>query len=383
MPDPSTPGQSVVVNVTVNGAGLPLPTGMVMISGADTTCSILLAGGTGSCSVIFNTSGSKTITATYSGDGVYAPSTGSTGHIVDKVSTTTSITAHSPNPSTPGQAVLVSFNVLGGGVSPTGTVSVTGADVNCTATLSGGAGSCNIVFNTIGPKVITATYNGDSNYLGSVGVTPTSPTIGFHDVLNVSTTTITSFSPEPSTPGNPAPAVTVNFKVTGAGPIPTGNVSITGQDAGCAAPVALGGTGTGSCTVFFTSAGAKLLTATYAGDTVYSPSSGTGSHTVNKATSTTLIVGPVAPEPSLINQSVLVSVLVTGVTGAVDRTGTVAITLSGGQTSTCTAVVPLSPGLATCNVVFTAAGTFTITAIYSGDGNYLTSTDSTYVHTVN
>ena len=369
LPDPSTPGQAVVVSVTVSGAGLPVPTGTVSITGADDNCNILLSGGSGSCSVIYNTVGHMTLTATYSGDGNYAPSSNTASHTVIKGSTTTTITAETPDPSTPGQAVMVSFNVLGGGVTPTGTVSITGADVNCSITLSGGSGSCNVVFNTIDPaKTITATYSGDSNYLGSSNTAT-------HAVENASTTTITSLIAEPSLPGA---AVIVSVTVTGAGIAPGGTVAITGADINCT--ITLPAT---NCSVTFATAGAKLLTATYSGDANYSASSATASHTVNKAPSTTGIVIPVVPEPSAPNASVTVTVLVTGAGGsAANPTGTVGIRISGGQTSTCTATVDPLSGMGSCNLVFTAAGTFTITAVYSGDGNYFISSDNTYAHTV-
>jgi hypothetical protein len=369
IPEPSNPGQPVVVSVTVSGAGIPTPTGTVAITGADSNCSMLLgAGGTGSCSVTFNTVGAKTLKASYSGDTVYAPSSGTTSHMVVKGSTTTFITSDNPDPSTPTQPVLVKVTVFGAGVAPTGTVVISGADVPCTLTLSGGTGSCSVVFNTIGPKTLTATYSGDSNYLGSASVPDA------HIVANVSTTTITSHIANPSYPGD---AVTVSFTVTGAGVTPTGNVTITGADGltpTCTASVAVG-----HCMVTFGTAGAKILTATYEGDANYNASSGTASHTVDKGPSTTTIT-TVLPEPSAPNESVAVTVTVTG--ASVTPTGSVAINVLGAPTITCTItlteVVPGTGG-GSCNVSFPTTGTYTITASYIGDGNYSSSTN-TYIH---
>ena len=165
-PDPSTPGQSVAVSVTVSRTGAT-PTGTVAITGADTNCTITLASGSGSCNVVFNTAGAKTITATYSGDANNASSVGTASHTVGLGSTTTTITADTPDPSTPGQSVAVSVTVSGAGLTPTGTVIITGADTNCTITLASGSGSCNVVFNSAGAKTITATYSGNLNYAGS------------------------------------------------------------------------------------------------------------------------------------------------------------------------------------------------------------------------
>ena len=370
VPNPSTPGQAVVVTVTVTGAGLPNPSGNVNITGADNNCTLLLAAGTGSCSVVFNTTGHKTLTATYAGDGNYAPSSGTASQTVVKGSTTLTINSATPDPSKPTQAVAVSFTVIGAGFTPTGTVDVTGADINCTATLSGGSGVCNVVFNTIGAKNITATYTGDSNYMGS------SDSVA-HTVKNLTTTVITSDNPDPSTPGD---SVLVTVTVTGPGTNPTGTVDITGANTNCttgALAPAGPGSATASCSVTFVTAGAKTLTATYAGDANYVGSTGSSGHTVNRGPSTTIIT-VVSPEPSNPFQSVAVTVTVSG--AGVVPTGTVGISMNGVPTSTCS--IPLAGGTGTCSVVFNVVGTFTITATYNGDGNYLPSTN-TVSHTVN
>jgi hypothetical protein len=210
VPDPSTPGQSVVVGVTVSSTGTT-PTGTVAITGADTNCTITLAGGSGTCNVVFNTTGAKTIKANYSGDVNYTSGSDTESHTVTLGTSTTVITADAPNPSMPGQSVSLSVTVSGAGVTPTGTVAITGADINCTVTLSGGSGSCNVVFNTVLPaKVITATYSGDMNYASSSTVASPVHTM----VSGPSTTTITSELPDPSAALG---AVVVTFTVTGAG----------------------------------------------------------------------------------------------------------------------------------------------------------------------
>ncbi len=268
VPDPSTPGQSVVVGVTVSSTGAT-PTGTVAITGADTNCTITLAGGSGSCNVVFMTTGAKTITANYSGDANYTTGSDTEGHTVTQGASTTVITSHAPNPSIPGQSVAVSVTINGAGVTPTGTVIITGADINCTITLSSGSGSCNVVFNTVGGKTITATYSGDMNYVSS------STTAGHTVVQGPSTTMIVSAVPNPSAVGQTVP---VHVTVTGAGATPLGTVTITGADAPCT--ITLIG-GAGSCNVTFSSTGAFTLTGAYGGDANYTPSSTTANHNVN------------------------------------------------------------------------------------------------------
>jgi hypothetical protein len=82
-PSPSEIGQSVAVTVTVTG-GSTTPTGTVAITGADTICNITLTNGTGSCNVVFNSSGSKTLTANYGGDTLHAASNDTETHVVSE-----------------------------------------------------------------------------------------------------------------------------------------------------------------------------------------------------------------------------------------------------------------------------------------------------------
>ena len=360
IPDPSDPGQPVVVDFTVNGAGVPIPTGTVVITGANTNCSMTLAGGSGSCSVTFNTAGVKTLKAQYKGDANYASSSDTESHTVNKGSPSVTITADDPDPSVPGQAVKVSVSVVGGATTPTGTVDITGADINCSTTLSGGKGSCMVVFITIGDKILTATYNGNKNYFPNM-------TTADHSVKNSSTTTITADNLDPSVPGE---TVHVDVTVSGAGASPTTTVNITGADVNCA--ITLAG-GSGSCDAVFYTAGAKLLKATYIGDANYVGSSGTASHYVNKG-STTTIIDSDDPDPSVPYQMVTVTVTVAPVAPGVNMpSGYVAITTSGGP-SVCT--ITLAGGTGSCGVFFTNSGTYTIIATYGGDGTYMLSLDT-------
>jgi len=167
-PDSSQVGQAVNVSVTV--AGVTTPTGSVEVTTSDgQTCTITLSGGSGSCSVTFTTVGAKTIFATYSGDVDHTGSSDSEPHSVDLPATTTTITAHTPNPSQVGQSVAVTVTVTGGSSTPTGTVQISGAATTCTITLASGTGTCNVTFNGTGSKTLSANYSGDSSHAPSNG----------------------------------------------------------------------------------------------------------------------------------------------------------------------------------------------------------------------
>lgn len=359
-PDASEVGQPVTVSVTVTAD--TIPTGTVNITGADSNCTITLSNGSGSCVVIFTSLGSKTLTAYYAGDDKHNPSSDTESHTVVPITTETTITADTPDPSLIGATVTVEVEVKNAntwGGTPTGTVTITGADgtvPTCTINLNNGTGNCNVNFGTDGTKTLTATYNPTSTH-------STSSDTEEHVVISPAetVTTILSASPDPSGIGQ---SVTVNVAVTGSS-TPTGTVAITGANTNCT--ITLSG-GTGSCVVVFNSVGNKTITATYTPDsTAFNPSSDTESHTVQLAPTTTTITTD-SPDPSDIGQSVNVTVTVTGGT---TPTGTVAIT---GADTNCN--ITLSGGTGSCNVIFSAGGTRTLNATYSGDSTHSPSNDA-------
>jgi hypothetical protein len=99
-----------------------------------------------------------------------------------------------------------------------------------------------------------------------------------------STTSITNVTPEPSAVGNPA---VVQYSVTGQSgttPSPSGTVTVTTDGSElCSASVAAG-----HCTIVFTGAGDRDVTATYSGDAVYQSSQDFTVHTVNPGAATTV-----------------------------------------------------------------------------------------------
>jgi hypothetical protein len=79
--------EPVTVNVTVSATppGDGTPDGTVVVSasdGASCTAPVALAGGSGSCSLVFESPGEKTITASYQGSGSFNVSAGTTQHTV-------------------------------------------------------------------------------------------------------------------------------------------------------------------------------------------------------------------------------------------------------------------------------------------------------------
>lgn len=100
-PEPSLRGNQVVVAVTVTG-GATTPTGSVTVDGGGSaTCTFTLVGGAGSCIISFNTTGLKTINATYDGDATHQGSAASpVGHeVLDATPTPRATSTRTPIPS--------------------------------------------------------------------------------------------------------------------------------------------------------------------------------------------------------------------------------------------------------------------------------------------
>ncbi|KOG46300.1 hypothetical protein ADK74_12590 [Streptomyces decoyicus] len=126
-------------------------------------------------------------------------------------------------------------------------------------------------------------------------------------------------------------------------------------------------------------AGTETITATYNGGDGFLPSTGSTTQTINQVMTTTTVT--TSPDPSVFGEPVTLRATVTPVApGAGTPTGTVTFTITGGDTVT----VSLDAG---GTAVFTnraplAAGSHSVTAVYSGDANFTTSTD-TDTQTVN
>ncbi len=79
---------------------------------------------------------------------------------------TTTIISDNPDPSAVGQAVTVNVMVT---APATGTVTVMASTgESCTVTLNNSAGSCQIIFTTVGARTLAASYAGDANFNPSV-----------------------------------------------------------------------------------------------------------------------------------------------------------------------------------------------------------------------
>jgi hypothetical protein len=153
--------------------------------------------------------------------------------------------------------------------------------------------------------------------------------------------------------------VTVQFTVTSAGGTPTGNVTVSDGTVSCNATVAVG-----QCDLTFTTAGAKTLTAAYAGDANYLGSASADEpHQVDRINTAVTLASSL--NPSIVNQTVTFTATVSPSAA----TGAVTFKDNGAGIAGCVGV-GVGSGQATCATATLAIGTHVITAEYSGDTMY-------------
>jgi hypothetical protein len=171
---PTFVGQSVTFTAKVTSTNGAIPDGELVTFYDGTTA--IGTNDTKSGGAVFTTSSltgrTHTIKATYAGDVNFKPSSGTVMQVVEKYSTTTSLTS-SPNPSAHGQAVTFTAHVTGTGPAPTGKVKFLDATTDIgSATLSGGVAQLTKSNLAVGTHPITAQYLGDA-----ASSTSTSPVV--------------------------------------------------------------------------------------------------------------------------------------------------------------------------------------------------------------
>ncbi|MBL1098215.1 Ig-like domain-containing protein [Streptomyces coffeae] len=363
-PNPSVCGEAVTIcaQVTVAAPSTCVPTGDVTftISGGPTLTGTLDASGQACVTTSAIPVGPHTVTATYPGNDDVQGSTGTAGLTVNQAASTTALTI-TPNPSGCGAAVTLCAQVTTvppGTCVPTGTVTfaISGGPT-LTGTLDASGQAC-VTTSAIpvGSHVVTATYAGDTGVAGS----STTGTVLVNQ--GVSTTSV-SVAPDPSVCGE---AVTICAQVTVAGPstcVPTGTVTFV-ISGGPTLTGTLDASGQACVTTSAIPVGSHTVTATYAGSTGVTGSSGTATINVNPAASTTtLTVTPVSPT---CGEAVTLCAQVTTVPpGTCVPTGTVTFAISGGPTLTGTLN---ASGQACVTTSAIPVGTHTVTATYAGGG---------------
>ncbi|MFP5276849.1 MAG: Ig-like domain repeat protein [Acidobacteriota bacterium] len=386
IPSTTTPsyGATVPVNATVTPAsvGSSLPTGTVTftLDGVTQSIQTLTPGspGTASTTLPALTPGTHTLNAAYSGDTYYASSTsGSVSLSLPKITTTMSVAPATTapaggNPLSVSATITASSNI---NAQPTGTVTFTldGAAVATAQVVPGMPAVATATIPSVpgGTHVLAATYSGDTNYTNA-----TAPGVTLTASKSPTTMTLGPSTLTPTAGSSLSVAISVISTTSGTGPTGTVTVMLDGT------PVATGtltpGTpSTATVTIPMVAAGTHVLAASYAGDASYSSSTATPvTITAGKGTTVTTVTATpsalVSGTAESLKATITPAAAVTGVTYTF--TGQVSFydgTKLLGQ-------APVTGNSATLAGLTLAANiSHAITAVYSGDANWLGSTSAT------
>ncbi|HEY6471930.1 MAG TPA: Ig-like domain-containing protein [Acidimicrobiales bacterium] len=377
-------GQALTYDVTVSanapGAGTPTGTVQLDIDGSPIDTATL-SGGAASFNVSGLGAGNHSVEAVYGGDPDFAGGTQTTAQTVDQADTTT-VLETSPSVSVTGQAVTITATVTPaapGAGNPTGLVTFYdgGTPIGTAAlavTSNGDQASIGLANLPQGTDTLTASYPGDTNFVGSTSAPYTQVVSAAPPMTG--TTTVVASSANPSSFGQ---GVTYTATVTAAdGTTPSGAVQFSVDGANLGAPVSLNAAGQATSPAIATLApGAHTVVGAYGGALTptdqYTVSGEVDAQTVQEdATSAALTV---SPSPAAFGQPVsFTATLSAAAPGAGTPGGTVQFLVDGqdfgtpvaaaGGTATTTDATPLP------------AGTHVVSVITSGDPDFAGTTAS-------
>jgi hypothetical protein len=321
----------------------------------------------------------------------------------------TTLSSLTPVSLTHGQAVTFTVSVApksGTGPAPLGLISLQGGPTNSTADIQGFNLTNGAVTGTTemlpgGTYQVTAHYPGDSTYAASDS-SPFSVTVNKENsqpqvslmtfdtsghIVNASTNTAVYGSPYVlrAYVANAGGHLCAPIAASNPTPCPTGTVSLTNNgttlDAGT---YTLNGYGYAEDLAVQLPGGSDSVKASYSGDDSFNGSSSTAALTISKAAAG---INPPNVPQAWVGSGFDANAIVQSLSNGAPPTGTITFYVNGtAVTGTTTyqsgnqigppAVAWLTAGFASSASALPTAGSYTITASYSGDGNYSGDTSS-------
>lgn len=271
------------VRVTAEPPGAFIPTGNVTISAGASQCTAVLVQGAASCVLgPFSSAGHLNLRASYPGDAGFEASEASQAVDVGKAASRTVLTL--PGSLTVGNSAEVSAEVsasvsaaASNAQAPGGTVTISGAQASCTATLANGLARCELTPGAAGPaQVFTASYAGDAQFAASSG-TREGDVQGLASVLGISSTPNPSRRDEDivfsiQVTGAPGAAAQHNAVQAQAQALPTGTVTLA-ENGRLLGSIALDANARARLRVALSALGAHTITVDYSGDARNAPAS--------------------------------------------------------------------------------------------------------------
>lgn len=219
--------------------------------------------------------GTHQITASYSGDATFSPSTSpALAQVVNPKAQSTTAVASSTNPSVFGGPVTFTAKVTSSSGTPTGSVTFSSGNTTLGTAALNNKGVATFTTSALPPptNTVTAAYGGDANFSGSSAtvnqtVNKATPTVGLSSNNN---------------PSKSGASVTFTITVTGVPQsAPTGTITLSIDGVTKANP-ALSGSSPLTYTTSSLSIGTHTVTAAYSGDTNYTTGSASLTQKVGK-----------------------------------------------------------------------------------------------------
>jgi hypothetical protein len=366
-PDPSRTGDPVTVRFSVTSA-TGTPTGSVQVKDGNNTCTGTLSGGQGSCSITLNTTGSRTLTATYAGADGFAGSSDTESHTVEAPPAPALTLATQPgSQATSGVPLdpqpVVQLKTGDGGILTTAGVSVSVAIQSGGGSLSGTTTRTTdsqgratftdlVITGDPGSRTLTFTATGYTPVTSSSITVAAAPPDASQSTITASPSTVQAGSPSTITVvvrdagGRPLSGRTVVLSSTGSDNTFTPTSAVTGAD--------------GSAAFTFSSSAVetKTITATVDGTALL-----TTTVTVQAIPTTTSITGTSPAGTTEAGTPITVSFAVSAASGT--PSGLVTVT-SNLESTSCSDTVAVGQ----CTLPSLTRGTHTLTAAYPATGSF-------------
>jgi len=379
--NPAIAGQDVRIALVVRGSSpFPAPAGFVQLFdgflplGPPMLLSINLIEDH-SEAVLFRSfsPGIHLLTMDYTGDplGNFPILNGALVTLVVTAPQSTTALSSSTNPAVYGQSVTWTATASNSGSPASGSIQfkADGANVGAPQPVgASGNASVSAPLLSVGNHPVSADFaSSDPSVLDSSG-----SLAGGQVVTAADTTSNVSSSASPSDFGAPTTfTASVSVNSPGAG-TPTGSVQFQDNGTNLGSPQSLAGGSQPSVTTSALSVGSHTISASFTSDSAnFNNSAGNTIQTVNKARSTLSYDGAISAD---FNDPAVLSARLSRTDNGAPLGGQT-VTLTMGSES-CSQVSGPN-GEAACTITPSeAAGPFTVTAVFAGDGNYLGSTDS-------